>query len=172
MPVSSFRCTRTPGGISSVATHELEVRVARLPDLAVAGGPHDDDARRRELAPELEALGHRRDAERRRARAERRAGDVGGAVPVAVRLDDRPELGAVERAQQRARVAAQRGEIDRELASGASAEDPRQRVDQVARDEPRALRRLDGGALLRDRGGRSGELRLDALREERARRCR
>ena len=35
-----------------------------------------------------------------RARAERRARDVDGAVPVPVRLDDRPQLGALERVEQ------------------------------------------------------------------------
>ena len=46
------------------------------------------------------ASGDGRNAERGRARAERGGADVDGAVAVAVGLDDRPELGAVERAEQ------------------------------------------------------------------------
>ena len=65
-----------------------------------------------------EPLRHGRDAEHGRARPERGAADVRGAVAVAVGLDDRPELGALERAQERARVAPDRAEIDRELRSG------------------------------------------------------
>ena len=74
---------------------ELETRVARMPHLAVAGGTHDDDARDGKSRRSASALGDGGDAQRRCARAERRAGDVGRAVPVRVRLDDRPQLRAV-----------------------------------------------------------------------------
>ena len=52
-------------------------------------------------SPQRERFGDRRDAERRRARAERGLRAVERAVPVPVRLDDRPQLGAVERREQR-----------------------------------------------------------------------
>ncbi len=99
---------------------ELEARISRLSDLAVAaGGSHDDDPRLRELPAELEGLGHGRDAECGSAGAERGAGNVDGAVAVAVRLHDGPELGAGERAQERVRVAAKRSR-DRSSAPTAS----------------------------------------------------
>ena len=74
MPVSSFRWTRTPSGISVVANGELEPRVARLGDLAAREvGPMTRMRATRELGAQRERLGDGRDAERPRARAERRA---------------------------------------------------------------------------------------------------
>ena len=96
---------------------ELEMRVARVSHLAVAGGTHDDDARDGEVTAKREAFGDGGDAQRRRARAERRPGDVGRAVPVGVRLDDRPQLCAVQGGEQRARVVAHGAEVDRQLAA-------------------------------------------------------
>ena len=74
------------------ADDELEAGIARLADLTVAGGSHDDDARRRKVAPQLEGLGHGGDAESRRTGSERSSGDVCCPVAVPVGLDDRPEL--------------------------------------------------------------------------------
>ncbi len=64
---------------------------------------------------ELERLGHGRDAEGGRAGAERRAGHVDRTVPVAVRLDDRPELRSVEGGEQCPGVPPDRAQVDREL---------------------------------------------------------
>ena len=69
----------------------------------------------RAAAPERQPLGHGRHAEGGRARFERRPGDVRRAVPVAVRLHDGPQLGSVERAEQGARVAPHRAEVERHL---------------------------------------------------------
>ena len=94
---------------------QVEVGLARLRDVAARARPHDEDPHARELAAERKRLGDRGDAERQRAFAERRAGDVDGAVPVAVGLDDGPELGAPERAPQPADVPPDRAEVDRDL---------------------------------------------------------
>ena len=94
---------------------ELEMRVARLPHLAVQRRPHDDDARRGELAPQRKRFGDGGDAERRGARAERRARDVGRAVCVRVRLDDGPELRALQRVEQPAHVVPDGSQVDRDL---------------------------------------------------------
>ena len=101
MPVSSLRWTRTPSGIAPVRGDELEPRDSRLADLALRDGPHDEDARVPERGAEMERLGQRRDAERRRARLERGLRDVDRAVSVALRLDDGPQLGPAGGAQQR-----------------------------------------------------------------------
>ena len=61
------------------------------------------------------ALGNRRDAERAGALVDERAGDVDRAVAVGVGLDDRPELRALEHAQQRPRVPPDRAEVDGDL---------------------------------------------------------
>src|SRR6476661_3325752 len=100
----------------AVGDHELEPGVASESDLTVrAGGAHHDDALRAVLVAQRETFGNGRDAERRRARTERGAGDVDRTVPVTVGLDDRPEPGAAECAQQSAHVAPQRTEVDRDL---------------------------------------------------------
>ena len=102
MPVSSFTCTGTPSGISSFATTSSSRASRAWPISRFDGRPEHEDPRVRELAAQLERLA---------ARSRRRApvapspsaapGDVDGAVAVAVRLDDRPQLGA-----RRARAAA------------------------------------------------------------------
>ena len=115
MPVSSFRWTRHALRDLAADDDELETRLACVGDLRRRRRAEDEDARGADRAPQRQRLGHRRDAERGRARGERRTAHVGGAVPVAVRLHDRPELRAVEHPQQRRRVAADRAEIDGQL---------------------------------------------------------
>ena len=102
-------------GHLAVGDDQLEPCVSRLRDLAACGGAHDEDPRGRELAPERECLGDGRETERGRPDIERRTGDVRGAVPVAVRLDDRPQLGLAERAAQRRDVPPQRPQVDGQL---------------------------------------------------------
>jgi hypothetical protein len=75
---------------------QLEPGLARERDVSSLGWAEHDDLLRRELVAQLEPLRDRDDADRARAGAERRRGDVDRAVPVAVRLDDGPEIGAVE----------------------------------------------------------------------------
>ena len=100
----------------TVGDHELEAGIARLRNLAVrAGGSQHDDAFGAVLAAQREAFRNRRDAERRRARAERGACDVDRAVTVAVGFDHRPEPRTVERAQERSHVASQSPEVDGDL---------------------------------------------------------
>ena len=97
MPVSSFRWTGTPSGTWPSATTSSSlalVRAATSLDLSV--GPSTTIRVSGNAVPQLERLGHRRDTERRRATLERSPRDVLGAVPVAVRLDDGPELGPVQ----------------------------------------------------------------------------
>jgi hypothetical protein len=60
--------------------HELEPGIPSLPDLAVAGGTHDDDPRDRKLGAKREPFGHGRHAECGRSGTERGARDVLGAV--------------------------------------------------------------------------------------------
>src|SRR5581483_11609246 len=93
---------------------ELEPRLARLGSLLRR--PHDEYPRLGQHTADLEPLVDSRDAEGGRARLERGAPDVDGAVPVAVRLDDRPELRAVERVEEAPDVVANRAEVDRDLA--------------------------------------------------------
>ena len=94
---------------------QLEPRLARRGDLV--GRPHDEDPRLGQRAPQLEPLVDRGDTEHGRAGLERRAPDVDRAVPVAVRLDDGPELRTVERLEQPASVVPDRAEVDRDLAA-------------------------------------------------------
>ncbi len=116
MPVSTLRCTRTPCGISSPATASSTFASrASATSRLVATGPLAEDARGRELEPELERFRQRRDAERLRTRSERGAGRIDGTVAVGVRLDDGPQLRAAERANERAHVATQGTEVDRQL---------------------------------------------------------
>ena len=117
------------------------------------------------------ASGDRRGAERGRAGAERRAGDVDRSVPVAVRLHDRPELGAVERAQQRPRVPADRAQVDRSAQTGASITRVRRDApDHVAtrRSAPLRDRRVGAAAVAGDRPGGRRDPGVHPLREERA----
>src|SRR5581483_10152133 len=97
---------------------ELELRLARPRDLAVARWSQHDDPGTRELAAEVEAFRDGCDAERGRALTECGPRHVGGAVAVAVRLDHGPELGAGEGAAKRARVAAKSAEVDLDLRAG------------------------------------------------------
>ena len=100
----------------AVRDDDLEIRVARLGDLAArVERPHAEDARGGELLPQLERFQKCRDAESACARTERRAGYVDRAVPVCVGLDDRPELRALERTQQRPDVSPERAEVDSQL---------------------------------------------------------
>ena len=103
MPVSSFRCTRTPRGISSDETTSSSCASRAWPTSRFPAGPMTMMRAVGNSRAEREPLRHGRDAERGRAGAERGTGDVGCAVAVCVRLDDRPELRTVERAEQRAR---------------------------------------------------------------------
>ena len=59
-----------------VAGDQLESRFAGRGQLGCCRGPHDDDPRAGQLPPELERLRDGRDAERRRAGAERSPGAV------------------------------------------------------------------------------------------------
>ena len=104
-------------GNLAVADRELEAGVARLGDLAARGRPHDEDPHRPERLAQRERLRHGCHAERRRARPERGGADVGRAVAVAVGLDDGPQLRPVEGAEEPARVAADRAEVDRDVGS-------------------------------------------------------
>ena len=95
---------------------KLELGLARLCDLAARRGrAHHQDPGERELSAQLQRLGHGRDAQGSCALVEHRAGDVHRSVAVGVRLHDRPELRALERPQQRARVAPHCAEIDGQL---------------------------------------------------------
>ena len=105
-----------PFGNLRVGHRQLETGLARVRDLTVRRGwAHHEDAHAGKLARQRKPLGNSGNAQRSRARAQRRARDVGRPVAVAVRLDDRPELGAVEGADEVADVATQRAEVDREL---------------------------------------------------------
>src|SRR5205085_1085186 len=91
-----------------VRDRELELGVARLRDLAARRRrAHHEDADARVFAPQRQSLAHGRDAERARTGSERGTSDVDRAVPVRVRLDDSPELRALEDAHERAHVAPQ-----------------------------------------------------------------
>ena len=118
-PTAPCRCrasrARAHPRASSSRDHQLERRLARRARRrSAAVGPHHEDPRVRELAPQLERLGRRsrRRARTRPPRARRRAQST-RAVPVAVGLHDRPQLGAAERREQRAHVPPQRAEVDR-----------------------------------------------------------
>src|SRR4051794_29863996 len=103
-------------GNLTVRADELEPGLAYRSDLpADRCRPHDEDSGGGELLAQLEAFGDRRDAEHARPCPKCRAGDVEGAMSVAVRLDDCPELGAVEHVEQPPDIAADRAEIDRQL---------------------------------------------------------
>ena len=102
-------------GDLAVADDELEPCVTGLGDLAAPGRAHDEDPRGRELPAERERLRDGREAESGRPGSERRARDVRCTVAVPVRLDDRPELGAAERAAERGGVPTQRRQVDRQL---------------------------------------------------------
>ena len=65
----------------------------------------------------LERFVDRGDTENGRAGLERRAPDIDRAVPVAIRLDHGPELGAVERFEQALGVVPDRAKVDRDLAA-------------------------------------------------------
>ena len=78
-------------------------RAPRRPPPAPSGRGRRS-ARAGSARAQLERLAERRDAERRRAGLERRPPDVDRAVPVAVGLDDRPQLGAVEQRRSSART--------------------------------------------------------------------
>ena len=80
---------------AAVGGDELEPGHPRLADLGSDDRAHHDDASVPERGAQVERLGQRRDAERRRARLERGLRDVDRAVPVALGLDDGPELCAL-----------------------------------------------------------------------------
>ena len=95
---------------------ELEVRVTCMRDLATRRErAHDEDADAGVFRAQGEPFLHGRHAKGARSGPQRRARDVDGSVAVAVRLDDGPELRAVELAQERAHVAPQRAEVDGDL---------------------------------------------------------
>ena len=105
-------------GHGTLGDRELETGRARARRLLLVGRPENEEAHRPERLPEPERLRDGCDAERARARIERGAADIRRPVPVAVRLDDGPQLGAVEHAQERPRVAADRTEVERQLRAG------------------------------------------------------
>ena len=98
-----------------VGDGEVEIGFTRLRDLAAGSRPHDEDAHAGELAPEDERLPDGRDAERQRPLAERRTCDVDRAVPVAVGLDDHPELGSPECTAKATHVSPQGAQVDGDL---------------------------------------------------------
>ena len=97
-------------------THdELEPRLAGGGLLVFLRRPHDQDAGLSERVSQRNPLRHRDDAECRGARLQRSAGRVARPVPVAVCLDDRPQLGALQFLEQPRRVSSQRAEVNRDL---------------------------------------------------------
>src|SRR5512146_2358884 len=96
---------------------ELEPRISCRGDLArLARGAHDENAGVRLALSQLESFVDRGHAESSRAGAECGVRGVRGAVAVAVRLDDRPELGPRKYVEEPPRVVADRAEVDRDLA--------------------------------------------------------
>jgi hypothetical protein len=77
-------------------------------------GTHDDDARVAQRGTEVERLGQRCDAEGGGARLQAGLRDVDRAVPVALGLHDRPQLGTARRTQQRLGVPADRAQVEGE----------------------------------------------------------
>jgi len=111
-----------------------------------------------------EPLRNRRDAERRRTRAERRAGGVGGAVTVGVGLDV-GHSSEPSSALRSVRTLRRNAEIDEQAPSGASAQRARQRVDEVAAISPeRCVASTEARCCAA--GSRRGELRAPFLREK------
>ena len=139
---------------------ERQPGIARQRNLTARGRPDDEDACGRELGTQRERLAEpsRRTGVVAPAR-ERGIRAVDGAVTVAVRLHDGPQLGAVERAQQRGDVAAQRAQVDRDLAASL---------------QRRALQAMAGECALQRRqqvGGDQAGLLLDELRSDAVRDC-
>ena len=125
MPVSYLTWTRgrkpnMPGALGELLEElgppdrELGSRLQGDVELGAGESAHDED--RNLLADplaQLERLGRRRDGEPRRAAAQGRIGAFEHAVAVAVRLDDRAELGALGEAGREGRaVALDRTEVD------------------------------------------------------------
>src|SRR4249919_3860571 len=102
----------------AVRDHELEAGVAGICDLPAGGRAHHEDSRWTERLPKRQPFRHRRHAERGRTGPERRGPDVDRAVPVTVRLDDRPELGALESAEERPDVPPDRTQVDDQVGAG------------------------------------------------------
>ena len=102
----------------AVRDHELEAGVAGICDLPAGGRAHHEDSRSTERLPKRQPFRHRRHAERGRTGPERRGPDVDRAVPVTVRLDDRPELGALESAEERPDVPPDRTQVDDQVGAG------------------------------------------------------
>ena len=105
---------RNAFGHAAVRGDELEPGSARLPPLRFVRRAHHDDARVGEGGAKRERLRRRRHRERRRASPQRRPRDVHRAVPVAVRLDDGPQLRRPGRAPERLRVPADRSQVEGE----------------------------------------------------------
>src|SRR5262249_19961913 len=92
-------------------------------------------------------------------------------------LHDGPQLRTAGSTEQRRRVATDGAEIEGEAgplhavilygSSASGVERGRQRLEQVARDEPRLVRYELRRASVRDRSGRGCETRVEALREKR-----
>ena len=80
--------------------------------------PEHDDAGGRERSAEDDRLADGRDAERGGTSVEGGAPDVDRTVPVAVGLDDRPQLGRGQQVAQAACVAADRADVDRDERTG------------------------------------------------------
>ena len=99
---------------SLVGGDELEPGDARLADLPLGHRPHHDDPRISESCAQMQRLGQRRDAEGGGTPVERGFRDVDRAMPVPLRLHDRPELGALRGTQQRGGVPANRPEVESE----------------------------------------------------------
>ena len=84
-------------------------------DLALLGGPEDENPCSGKCPAQLERLGDGRDPERRRAGVERRCADGHGSMSVSVCLDDGPELGRTgEAGAEESRVVPDRRKVDRD----------------------------------------------------------
>ena len=82
---------------------QVEIGVAGLGDLAARRRAHDEDANSWELAAQRQGFRDGRDAQRERTLAQCHPCHVDGPVPVGVGLDDRPQLGTLERFAERTR---------------------------------------------------------------------
>ena len=97
-----------------VGGDELQPRDASLADLALGHRPHHEDASVAKRRAQVERLRQRRDAQGGRPRVERGLRHVDGAVAVALRLHDGPELGALGGLQEGRGVPPDRPEIEGE----------------------------------------------------------
>ena len=101
-----------------VEDDELEPRLARDPHLVRGRRAEYEDPRLGKRVPQRDRLADGRHAEHPRTAFERGAPGVHGAVPVAVGLDDRPELGRIEELSEHLRVVPDRSEVDGDVRAG------------------------------------------------------